>query len=380
MDYIVRIADEEYGPVDDLTLVKWVVEDRINRDTEISSKLIKNWKKASELEFLKPALAEQHQRFLEQGIGGYQEKKESVWSRIKILIWGKFEERPFAMSYKPDFATLSARLNALFFDLTILGFVFIVFAGIGLLGAYKFAAANTGDSALATGDNLILSAEKAAELNERKKEQDSSQDATAKNSDEVAESEIDDNRELIKGAVKNLVDKAEAMSEKMFGKLNKELKAVKEKGEGANLKSINSPSIWADSKAGYKIGFIWVNTADNNRRYVCLDAAEERAKWIEVAKLGRYITLSIIAWLAVFMLYYGLSLGYFAQSPGMWYFGLFICNRDQKETYFFRAFCFTVMMLMLGLMMPLFVLICKRGAHDLLCGVYVYSVVAKSPE
>jgi len=40
MDYIVRIADEEYGPVDDLTLVKWVVEDRINRDTEISSKLI----------------------------------------------------------------------------------------------------------------------------------------------------------------------------------------------------------------------------------------------------------------------------------------------------------------------------------------------------
>ncbi|MDD2478432.1 MAG: RDD family protein [Victivallaceae bacterium] len=373
MKYIVKIADAEYGPVDELTLLKWIDEDRINRDTEITSKLIKDWRKASELDFLKKAITEQNARFKAEGIDGYAEQKETAWKRFKVFIWGKTEDKAFVMAYKPDFARLSARFNAFCFDFFILALVFVLFAMVGIHSAFKYAASNTASTELAGEDNLIRKVTEA--LTPPKN------NANEKIVEEKVTSEnalVTDNKALLKDTVKDFEDKADDAARKVFGKLHEKIKTSAQVPR-INLDSVNVPTIFADSSAGYKIGHRWVNTADHNRHYVCLSATEENARWIKVSKLGYFFTFAMIAWLPILLLYYGISLGYFAQSPGMWYFGLFICNRDQKETYFFRAFCFTILMLLFGILMPLFVLACKRGAHDLLCGVYVYSIVAKTP-
>lgn len=373
MKYIVKIADAEYGPIDELTLLKWVDEDRINRDTEITAKLIKNWRKASDLDFLKEVLAEQNERFKTEGVAGYEEVKETAWGRFKVAIWGQIEEKAFAMSYKPDFARLSARLNAFCFDFFILILVFILLAIVGMYGAFKFATINTASNPLEPQDNLI-----ATTIEKTSTEKKLSEGEPITDNDKSKVPAAADNTELLKGVAKDLESKADEATQKVMGKFRGKIKTTSQALK-ANLSSVNAPSIFADSSAGYKTGYIWVNTADNNHRYICLSANEGSARWIEVSELGKFFTLATICWLPILLLYYGISLGYFAQSPGMWYFGIFICNRNQKETYFFRAFCFTILMLIFGILMPLSVLAFKRGVHDLLCGVYVYSVVAKKP-
>ncbi|MFA6569452.1 MAG: RDD family protein [Victivallales bacterium] len=79
------------------------------------------------------------------------------------------------------------------------------------------------------------------------------------------------------------------------------------------------------------------------------------------------------------LLYYGLSLGIFAQTFGMWFWGLMLAKTDLGEVLFGRAYFFTVLMLLVGALSPLIVYFnpYKRSLHEILSGTMVIKTAAR---
>ena len=79
------------------------------------------------------------------------------------------------------------------------------------------------------------------------------------------------------------------------------------------------------------------------------------------------------------LLYYGISLGLFAQTFGMWFWGMIIAKADLGEVLFFRAYFFTVLMLLFGVLSPFIVYFnpYRRSLHEILCGTMVIRTAAR---
>lgn len=365
MNYIVKLDDTEYGPVDELTLAKWVEEDRLTADTEIRPEVIDAWSRASDMPFLEDALAEQRKRLIENGLIDPGGKRESAFSRFAGIVWGRKIVKPFEMGYKPCFPGFGNRFNAFCFDVLILLLIFVAICVGGLYYGLNKARASTEQAPLAVTDNLKVR----RELREKEaQEKQAAGDPAAA----AAAVEPDSNEALLRESLARAGKARERAMNELRLKFGDDFTRFKR----GNFEAQTPPTVYADRSAEYRRGHLWVNTADGNRQYICLSAAEGQALWLDAAELSRIFTLAIMAFLPVLLLYYSVSLGYYAQTPGMWFYGIFICRRNEEEVFFFRAFCYTVLLLTLGILTPLFVPLFKRGPHDILCGVYVYSVVA----
>jgi hypothetical protein len=79
------------------------------------------------------------------------------------------------------------------------------------------------------------------------------------------------------------------------------------------------------------------------------------------------------------LLYYGISLGLFAQTFGMWFWGMIIAKADLGEVLFFRAYFFTVLMLLFGVLSPFIVYFnpYRRSLHEMLSGTMVIRTAAR---
>lgn len=71
----------------------------------------------------------------------------------------------------------------------------------------------------------------------------------------------------------------------------------------------------------------------------------------------------------VILLYYTLAFSIFAQTLGMWFWGIFLTRSKVAEVLPFRAALYTACMLLFGILMIPMVLISKRSLADWLCGV-----------
>ena len=69
------------------------------------------------------------------------------------------------------------------------------------------------------------------------------------------------------------------------------------------------------------------------------------------------------------LLYYTLAFSIFAQTVGMWFWGIFLTRSRVAEVLPFRAVLYTACMLLFGVLMIPMVLISKRSLADWLCGV-----------
>lgn len=77
-----------------------------------------------------------------------------------------------------------------------------------------------------------------------------------------------------------------------------------------------------------------------------------------------------LKWTALILLaYYTLALSIFAQTVGMWFWGIFLTRNELAEVLPLRALLYTVAMLIFGIFMIPAVLITKRSVADWLCGV-----------
>ena len=113
-------------------------------------------------------------------------------------------------------------------------------------------------------------------------------------------------------------------------------------------------------------------------------AAPEVPAWTQVPKkkiktlnaiYPRYFTLFAIGAL----LYLGIGLGLFAQTVGMWFWGIILVKGHDEEAYPARAFAFAIAMLLMGFLSPLVTLInpAKRSVHEYLTGTRLIKVAAK---
>jgi uncharacterized RDD family membrane protein YckC len=146
-----------------------------------------------------------------------------------------------------------------------------------------------------------------------------------------------------------------------------------------NLTAVTPPSIYADNVNGYYIGSIWHNQSPGGKRYVCIGTDEGAAQWITVVWLRKTVT-TVVSILVVFtLLYYGICLGFFAQTFGMWYWGIFIVKKDTSEVFFMRAMVWTVLMMTLGVISPLSVYLLRKAPHDVIAKVRIIQVAGTPP-
>jgi hypothetical protein len=93
---------------------------------------------------------------------------------------------------------------------------------------------------------------------------------------------------------------------------------------------------------------------------------------------SRFGTFFFIFITGVF-LYYGLGLGLFAQTYGMWFWGLIIVKGYDSECFPARAFAFTLAMFAIGIVTPIVVAVNPdgRSLHGYLTGARIVRVAAK---
>ncbi len=83
-----------------------------------------------------------------------------------------------------------------------------------------------------------------------------------------------------------------------------------------------------------------------------------------------------VLFLLLMLLYYSLSLGIFAQTVGMWFWGIFLAKTDTREVFFLRALAYSVFLVLFGILMIPMVKFTRRSLADWLCGVRQLSVAS----
>ncbi len=382
MKFIVKdIQGEEHGPIDQETLIKWVEEDRVTGRTEVRNALLKSWKRAEELDFLAPYLAEQKLR--EREVEDNFSKAGKAVGKIGQLFKRSQKDKrtAFVCKYLPEPAPLGRRVLAALFDWALIGFIGVLIFNFYLSGMKQVALTTTSkdelrkEDILNPEDHLVTDgAGNDASASAKQKKAPGGAVAAGKPAAETARSKVkgqagDDGggqaAETADGAVVVIGDKAS------------EPELPEEVND--NLNAISPPSIYADLSNGYSFGSLWVDNMAGGERYVCISAAEGKAMWIKVALLKDKLTNLSAMLLLVAMLYYGVALGFFAQTFGMWYWGIFIVKKDTSEVFFLRAWLWTVLLLLLGVAAPLFIYIFRWAPHDLLARVKVIQVAGTPP-
>ncbi|MFZ2653515.1 MAG: RDD family protein [Victivallales bacterium] len=108
-------------------------------------------------------------------------------------------------------------------------------------------------------------------------------------------------------------------------------------------------------------------------------AAAPEVSPIVTAQVNAAFNKSIYLLVMGVLLYYGISLGVFAQTFGMWFWGIMLSRVDLGEVFLGRAYLFTILTFLLGILSPLFVLFnpFKRALPEILSGTMIIGVAAK---
>ncbi len=80
-----------------------------------------------------------------------------------------------------------------------------------------------------------------------------------------------------------------------------------------------------------------------------------------------------------FLFYHALCLGLYAQTFGMWFWGIMIVSSDTDEVFLGRAYLHTVCMVLFGILSPLVVYLSpdKRSLHEYISGTRIIGIAAK---
>jgi GYF domain 2 len=357
MQYIIRdLKNEEHGPIDSETLAKWVDEDRITAETQVRSSLMPNWKPAEQIAFLKERLAEQKIR--RQKAATMAEKSGSVLKNVKGRLATKFTGKhtsKFEQKRPPQYTQMAPRFMAGLYDLVLIILIGGFLYGVGITYAYYYPASKTDSSKkeIAEKDNKMIPVLKAER--DRRIEIERRFEAARK-------TQKGDELEASKKAFE-----AEFKAEKIKSAENRE-----ELHEN-NMTADCPPYTFADKNAGYQISSIWMDTT-TGEKYICLNGKPGAARWLNGKDLTYIVTICLSILAVVVLLFYAFCLGYYSQTFGMWFWGIFITKRKIEEVYFLRAFIFTLLYPFCFIFSPLFVYVFRRGLHEILSGVRLVRV------
>lgn len=347
MNFYIKDSDGvQQGPFDEETLKKFVEIEKINSETQIRNHMLPSWKPASDIDFLKDALAAQAekeeeiieenksilQRSLELiGLGGSSEQ-----SHIKTPVKSCFENK-----YVPDSAGFIQRVKAAITDFIIVGVVALILLSIGT-AAVMLKAYDT------TAFVEIPKSEPAAK---DVKKNENAENTAKKTSDDI----LAEAKKRTEAADKPPVQPVDLFSAE------------------------TSPSNADDSTKGFHIGSLWTNSA-SGIVYGCVSSSEGSAKWCPVPFMNQVFYILFTVFFVVTLLYYGISLGFFAQTFGMWFWGIFIvCYDKATPVFLFRAYIFALAGFLFGILLPVMTILPgQRSIHDILTGVWVIRIASKS--
>ena len=351
MQYIIRdINNEEHGPIDAETLAKWVDEDRITADTSVRSSLMANWKTADQVPFLTERLAEQHLR--KQNAATMVQKSGSILGNVKKRLGEKIAPKTqskFEQKRPPQYAQMAPRFLAGLYDFALIMLIGGIIYCTGIAYGYYYPAAKTDSSkqGIAEKDNKMTAIKQAERDRRLEIEGRFEAERKVKKGDELAAAEE--------------AFKAEFEAEKVKST------EIRDELHENNMTADCPPYTFADKNAGYQISSIWIDTT-TDEKYICISGAPGAARWLSGKVLTEIVTYSLALLIVIILPVYAFLLGYYSQTFGMWFWGIFITKRKIGEVYFLRAFFFTVLYPFCFIFSPLFVYIFRKGLHEILSG------------
>jgi len=316
MKYIVLGKDgNEYGPVDAETLKKWVEHGRVQKDSQIRNAMVRKWNDAGKLDFLQDSFAVQETVAEQEEASGIL---GALGLKAKKEEPEKTKEKSTAFKYRhvPDPAGPALRLMSGLTDVLVLA----IFAGFLFL-LMNISAGTLSLGEFTTGwEDELKKAEKAVEDPYGDAGKEALKEAEAKKNagDESADSDSNDTSEA-----------------------GDDETAVPKKEEG--------PPAWTTVPKE--------NVERLNSLY---------SKFFALFALGAF-------------LYFGIGLGVFAQTLGMWYWGLIIVKGYDGESYPARSFAFAIAMLLMGFLSPIITLVNpqRKSIHEYLTGARLIKVSGK---
>lgn len=108
--------------------------------------------------------------------------------------------------------------------------------------------------------------------------------------------------------------------------------------------------------------------------HLSVDVRNDRVAYLNDIFYNLFTLLVVIV-----LLYLGLSLGVFAQTIGMWYFGVLIVKDDVSEVFLLRALAFSVVTIFVGILSPIFALVNPKGIalNEMITNVRVIRISSK---
>ncbi|HJO92017.1 MAG TPA: RDD family protein [Victivallales bacterium] len=136
MEYNVLVNDNEYGPINEEILIKWVEDGRILPDTAIRNSMFNVWKKASDYHFLDNAFKHQ-QMYYDENISTTVKLSDKHNSKPAVTDSKNIPEEKkvktsFENEYLPSRVKISLRLKAGIIDIILLGIIFVILFSVGI--------------------------------------------------------------------------------------------------------------------------------------------------------------------------------------------------------------------------------------------------------
>ncbi|MBN1864722.1 MAG: hypothetical protein JW808_07470 [Victivallales bacterium] len=325
MKYIVLGKDgKEYGPVDAETLAKWVEHGRVFKDSKVRNALMMKWNDAGKLEFLQDSFNQQEIR----------EEEESSGLKGKLLSFlaGKTEKHDlpeeedkktaFRQKYTPRPAGVFQRIGAFLIDAVIV-------ACFGLCLFFSLV--------ISTGTWVTV-------------------ETTAGFANIAAMSEFQGTGGDLSGGEGEVIEILDA------------------DGIQEALRSEGSPTVPKPAASRQPSPEPEVESAEPEPE------PEKKAEFPPPNTLRKEFNSIFAVFVLGVLLYYGISLGIYAQTCGMWYFGLIIVKGHDAEALPARTFAYALLSLLFAPITPPMVLInpACRSLQGYLTGTRLISITAKA--
>jgi len=369
MEFMVRTKEGAVeGPLDQETLKKWVELDKVFADTPIRNAMLSSWKEARDIDFLKDLLHAQTSRLeaeVEANMGFLDRTLELIGfgndalKRKKALL--KEKSTAFKYEYLPNPASPALRVLAALFDLILLGSVALLIFFMGVSTVYSKALITSSRNAAESQEarnasDIVINAKLAApkeQPKDKKAETAPKKDAAGKSAKEEAKESAPP------------TDAAPAPTPE----------------PKAEVAEQYAPGIHDDSTLGCRLGTIWTDkSVGGGVVYACIRPDEGNALWCERDFMNSTFHMLFALFAAITLLYYGIALGVFAQTFGMWFWGIFIAKTEGlEEAYPLRAYVFGILSVLIGFLTPVLCYVTpgRRSLHDLITGVRVIRISAR---
>lgn len=112
--------------------------------------------------------------------------------------------------------------------------------------------------------------------------------------------------------------------------------------------------------------------------FLVFPVSETKYLMVGEAAYRQVMSRAVFGVMIATLLYYALSLAIFAQTFGMWFWGIFLARSRLGEVYFLRAYLYALLLPLLGLLMIPTVLVSRRSLADWFCGVRQIRVGSKT--